>query len=539
MIFRNSPHLINREVFSFGFSFKGILLLLIMALFVTVLLFIEFGTIVLIAHHTYFYKQIYIGDAIKTAFLKLPKLFGLGFFQMLFLLLFVFPWIDEETIPAFIDVNRTILITNVFHKSLIVKLLYLSIFLIAIYVFIRFIYTLHFIFLHNTSVWKAMKNSWRLTKRYQNKIITYLLVLNIVIFLIGFILIYLIGNVQGVLQSKIIKDFIGNYLVEGASFVSLIISLVLFPLNMIVLTRLFYHFLPEHQQIIPNIRQSTLIKTLEMKIEQSLAKKHLTRKIIFIFILSVMFMINYIVSDAVVHLPWDVKVAAHRGDGFHSPENSMSGIQSAVEKGVDTIEIDVAMTKDQVMVLSHDEDLMRVANCPERIQDLTYKELQKIDIGRSFDESFAGETIPTLAEVLDFIAETDTEVIIDVKVEDEDVEDFAKEIIELVNVFRVKDQTLVQSFNHYFIEVFRMLDPNIRLGQILYMSAGDLSVLDVDFYTIRQTMLTERFIKQAHKENRDVWVWTVNHPGNIREVLNYNIDGIITDYPERVYQLIN
>jgi glycerophosphoryl diester phosphodiesterase len=69
-------------------------------------------------------------------------------------------------------------------------------------------------------------------------------------------------------------------------------------------------------------------------------------------------------------------------------------------------------------------------------------------------------------------------------------------------------------------------------------SAGNVSSLDVDFYTISQNMLSDRFIDQAHRLDREVWVWTVNIERNMREVLKYDVDGIITDFPERLQMLV-
>src|SRR5699024_3889254 len=84
----------------------------------------------------------------------------------------------------------------------------------------------------------------------------------------------------------------------------------------------------------------------------------------------------------------------------------------------------------------------------------------------------------------------------------------------------------------------REQNEEIDIGQILFLSAGNLSGLDVDFYTVRESMLTDRFMRHAKEENRDVWVWTVNLERNMKEVLKYDIDGIITDYPEKLHRVL-
>lgn len=73
---------------------------------------------------------------------------------------------------------------------------------------------------------------------------------------------------------------------------------------------------------------------------------------------------------------------------------------------------------------------------------------------------------------------------------------------------------------------------------MIIISAGDISLLDVDFYTIEQTMLSNKLIRDIHILSREVWVWTVNGKEDAMKVLSYNIDGIISDYPEKIKEII-
>jgi glycerophosphoryl diester phosphodiesterase len=222
---------------------------------------------------------------------------------------------------------------------------------------------------------------------------------------------------------------------------------------------------------------------------------------------------------------------------MHAPENSMSSIRSALDKGVDAIEIDIMMTKDGVIVLNHDDDLQRTAGLPSSIKDMTYEEVAEIDIGILYDESFTGERIPTMEQVLKEVAENDTLLILDLKSYDR-TDEFTDEIVRLIEKYDAVDQAYVQSFDYDVLQEVRAKNEEIKIGQVLFLSMGNLANLDIDFYTIRENMLTERFIENAHQLNREVWVWTVNIERNVHEVLKYNIDGIITDYPARVQQVL-
>lgn len=349
-----------------------------------------------------------------------------------------------------------------------------------------------------------------------------------------------ISELATIIDSKAIGDFIGNYLLTFASYFTMLMSLIFIPVNMLVLTRLFYQF--QERKGIPIKDKLTLGKSnyflqLEKKIGRFLSRRKSFFITTTVVVLSLLFAINYVVNDSLVYLKWDVEIASHRGDLKHAPENSMSSIRSAIRKGVDAVEVDVAMTKDGVIVLSHDLDLKRVAGVSDKISDLTFEEIKQIDIGRLYGEEFIGERIPTLDEVLKVMKENDTKLIIDLK-SAEPGRGFAEKIVELVEKNDSDHLAYVQSFSYELLQDIRKRNETIKIGQILFLSAGNLSKLDVDFYTIRESMLTERFIERAKKQNREVWVWTVNIKRNMKEVLKYDIDGIITDYPERAQRVL-
>ena len=99
----------------------------------------------------------------------------------------------------------------------------------------------------------------------------------------------------------------------------------------------------------------------------------------------------------------NIFVAAHRGWSAAYPENSMIAFQKAAELGVDQIELDIRVTKDDVLVVFHDETVDRVSDGTGKVRDFTLEELQKLDIGIKRGPEFAGTRIPTLVEFLDFI----------------------------------------------------------------------------------------------------------------------------------------
>ncbi|WP_279391937.1 glycerophosphodiester phosphodiesterase [Virgibacillus halodenitrificans] len=532
--------LLNSEVFSLGLSISGIMGTLFVSFFAVAFLFVEFGVLIILAEKSYFNEPVYISEAFLTAVKKLPRLLGFGFIPLVFLLLLFIPFIDASTLPPLFDVNITIFLTDLLYESLIAKVVYFSLFLGMGYLFVRWIFALHYIFIENKTIWQALRSSWNCTKKNKIRVVWYVLFVNILIFLAGFVLMNAVSELTTIIDSKVIGDFIGNYLLTFASYFTMLMSLVFIPVNLLVLTRLFYEFQERKGvQIKDSLKlgRSNHLLQVEKKVGRFLSR----RKSFFIsttvVVLSLLFAINYVVNDSLVYLKWDVEIASHRGDLKHAPENSMSSIRSAIRKGVDAVEVDVAMTKDGVIVLSHDLDLKRVAGVSDKISNLTYEEIKQIDIGRLYGEEFIGERIPTLDEVLKVMQENDTKLIIDLK-SAEPGRGFAEKIVELVEKNDSDHLAYVQSFSYELLQDIRKRNETIKIGQILFLSAGNLSKLDVDFYTIRESMLTERFIERAKKQNREVWVWTVNIKRNMKEVLKYDIDGIITDYPERAQRVL-
>lgn len=534
--------LLNAEVYKIGMSSVGLIVMFFISFLAVVTLLIEFGVMIIIAEQKYFEKNILVADAFVTTLRKLPKLLGFGVFQLILLAVFIIPFIDFSTFLALLDFNVPIFLTNQFYRSTYFSMsLLLSVFLLAISLFIRWIFILHYIFLEEKTIYEAMKCSWKLTKYNKLKKILNLFMLNFMVYIVFFLFVTALSYIPMVAGKTILADIIKNYLVTFSSYLTLVFSLLLMPVNIIIITRLFYQFKKNQGDTVSDqlsVQGNKKLITLENGIIHFFTKRRYALFTVIIIFVTGTFLINNTLNNNIVYLKWNVQVAAHRGDSHSAPENSLSGIRSAIEKGVDAVEIDVMLTKDGVVILNHDVTLQRVAGVPTRVDEMTYEEVSKINYLRQlFSEGLIGEKIPTLDEVLVEIKEGNTTLIIEMKSVSSSVE-LAGKVVELIEKHEMEDLIYVQAFNYKLLQEVRNRNSNIKIGQILFISAGNLASVDVDFYTIRQTMLSERFIKKARKQNREVWVWTVNIERNMREVLKYDIDGIITDYPEKVQRVI-
>ncbi|MFC3343906.1 glycerophosphoryl diester phosphodiesterase membrane domain-containing protein [Paenibacillus abyssi] len=534
--------LLNSDVYQIGLSYKGLIGLTLIGLVCVIVLFIEFGVILIIAQKQVFGKEVLIADALMTTLRAIPKLISFGFIQLILLFLFLIPFIDTPLFGSlFGSFNIPILITNHLHGSQLLLALYAVVFLTAVYLFIRWIFALHFIIIERKSTREAIKSSFALTKSYKIKILLQLILLNIIIFSVGFAVLSALSFIFSLLDIPFVKFVINDLFLTFSSVITFVFTLLLIPVNMIFITRLFYQFQKDQGvQIQDQLRvyKSRLFAALELK--ASTYFKTRTKRfyliLTLILYLAGTFVLNHSINSNLVYLKWNVSVAGHRGDLYHAPENSMSSIWSAINKNVDAVEIDVQMTKDGIVVLNHDYTLNRVAGVNSSVHDLTYAEIADLEIGSHFSDDFQGEPIPTLIEVLEEV-KGKTKLIVEIKPYGEK-DELARKVAALIESYDMTADCYVQSFDYHVLNIIRSMNNDIKIGQILYLAAGNLSALDVDFYTIEQSMLSDRFIERAHRNNREVWVWTVNIERNIREVLKYDIDGIITDHPEKAQTMV-
>lgn len=539
-----SGSILNGEVYKLGLSYTGIMGLIAICLVAVLVLFIEFGVIITITQQHYFGKNILIIDALLTTLSKTPKLFGFGFIQLIFFLLFLLPFIDSPLSSSLYSLFNVPIFLNrhILGSSYVMVILLAILLLISVYTILRWIFVLHFIMIQGLSIRNAIKGSLILTKGKRMSIFIYLFLLNAAVFSLAFFLISSVAYLPSWLNMNVLKIFSAHYSLTLTTVLTYMFTLLLVPINMIFLTRLFYNF-NRQRGVMPqddlHIYRSRWMGVFE---KQALAflKGRTRKRTLYVSILSVYLVlalfVSYAANDNLVYVKWSVLLSAHRGDTLAAPENSLQAVQSSIDQGIDAVEVDVQITNDGVVVLHHDYNLRRMTGIAKRVNELSYDEVEQLDISNKNGEEEEPIRIPMLSEVL-AAAQGKARLIIDLKPYGSG-EELVKEVVKLIEQFDMVQYCYIQSFDGATLKQIRELNPDIKIGQILYFAVGDLSQLDVDFYTIEQVMLTKQLVDRAHKNGREVWVWTVNSERNLKEVLRFEIDGIITDYPARAHSMV-
>ena len=229
---------------------------------------------------------------------------------------------------------------------------------------------------------------------------------------------------------------------------------------------------------------------------------------------------------------------AHRGASGYFPENTRHAFIKAVEMGCDGIETDVQMTKDGVLVLIHDERLDRTTTGTGLVKDYSYSELCSLDAGLWYGASFAGAKIPTAVEL--FLLARDTGISLDLEIKNGIIqyEGIEEKLIELIYCYSLQERVILSSFNHNSMVRCKEIAPDLKTGLLymeglyrpsLYARTTRADALHPYFYSIN-----EEIIREAHLEGLLVNTFTVNDPTTMQRLVQIGVDGIITNYPDRL-----
>ena len=536
-------YLVNSDLMRLVLDWRTLGFFLFMLLLVVIIFFLEFAIILVIAREAYFQRRVSLSDALSTAWRRIPRIIGLSSLLMFFLLVLLIPFVDNPFLESlFGQINWPALLRSQILRSRLLQIIYVGLLTGLIYLLLRSIFVFHFIVLTNIPTRRALLASFRMTKRKSLKMILYLMGFNALTVILVLSLLPQLNRLPGLLNLRTNISLIENIMMVIASYLTFLVLLLMVPINMIFLTRLYYQYqrpdLPDDTQFL--IRENKTIGRLERIISRYLHHRRLLKHTILTALLVATFVFNFNLYQQAAYLRWNVLVVSHRAHLIAAPENSISGIQAAIDASVDLIEIDIMLSKDNVAVLHHDANLRRLAGQPDRVADLTFAELSQVDIGRRFHPDFEGETIASLDEAITyFLAQenTNSRLLLDLK-PDERWETMAEIIVYTLEAYDLVETCYVQSFNPAVIQAVRQRNDQIRVGQILSWAVGDLSALNVDFYAVSKNMISDNFVRQARQDDRQIFVWTVNDENTMRDMLQYDIDGIITDYPERLQSLV-
>ena len=227
-----------------------------------------------------------------------------------------------------------------------------------------------------------------------------------------------------------------------------------------------------------------------------------------------------------------VTITAHRGSSLVAPENTLASMNQAIADGADYLELDVRLSGDGRIVVSHDDNLSRLTGVDRRISDMTLAEIEQVDVGSYFGDAFVGERIPTFQQILDN-ARGRIGLYVELKPAPGTAEELTRKVIAQLNAADMTDRAVLASLSPEVIERVKTIDDDIRTTLFLqFVLPGALNTTDADIIGLRHTQATPSLLRTIHDTGREVAVWTVNGIGDMSRYIDMGVDNIITDRPD-------
>lgn len=226
----------------------------------------------------------------------------------------------------------------------------------------------------------------------------------------------------------------------------------------------------------------------------------------------------------------------------YAPENTFASFERAIQLGVDAIELDVHLTADGEAVVIHDADLGRTTDGEGLVGQTTLAELKRLDAGIRFAPEFAGQRIPTLAEVLTWAR---GRCVLDVEIKGGPwpYDGIEARVVELIRRYEMVDQTIVISFDHPTVARVKALAPEIATGTLwncrpidpvaVAQCAGADAIMPIWPFCDAET------VAMAHAAGLSVNPWTANEPDVIRHLVGLGVDSICSNYPDVVVSAVH
>jgi glycerophosphoryl diester phosphodiesterase len=264
-------------------------------------------------------------------------------------------------------------------------------------------------------------------------------------------------------------------------------------------------------------------------------------------------------------------IEGHRGCRGLYPENTIVAFLEAVRLGVNTLEMDVVVSKDGKLVVSHDPTLNpdicsgadgKPVSAGIRIYNLTYDEIKKFDCGSRGNPKFPEQKKvaafkPLLSDVIDSVEKyvqqnhlSPVQYNIETKStpEGDDVEHpkpavFSKMLYDLLKEKNVLPKCIIQSFDPRTLQEIKKMDASVKLALLVFNAdgfEGNIKTLgfNPNIYSPNFILVNKKLIQKCHQQNIQIIPWTVNDEKKMKKMKSLGVDGIITDYPDKAISVL-
>ena len=513
----------NTELLRFVFSPLGIILLIISLMVIFFYFLVELsGLIILTSSYQKERLEPSFITILKESIKLIPKFLNKSIIVISFYFLLLIP--ITSSVLGF-NLFKKFNIPNFIFREIIKNPIYLIIYslivIIFYYLFIKAIFTFHYILIKKEKSSTAIKKSFNLIndnfKDFFDTFILRILKYLVIFLIIFFLSIFIINFTKNI--SKELFTYSIIFLLVTKNIILTTIILIFIPLEIKFLTDKFYEYTKIKKRLVVKEKDKYNI------IDKIFSFK---RPVIFTFI-SMLILLNvlFIFVPNFFNNSFKTKlIIGHRGG--EGVENSLGAIKNSIDKRIDYVEIDIQRTKDNYYIVNHDKTFKRVAGINKSASDMTLKEIKKISLRGE-------EKIPEINEVLK-LSKNKINLFIELKGKTADKK-MVDDIVKLVKKEKMEKQVVFISMRYSVINYLKTKYKDLKTGFIYFLFLGDMSKIKADYMLFSEDFVTENHIEQIHKHNKKAIVWTVNSPDSMKKYLDSAVDGIITDRVNDILRL--
>ena len=234
-------------------------------------------------------------------------------------------------------------------------------------------------------------------------------------------------------------------------------------------------------------------------------------------------------------------IMAHRGYSAKAPENTLPAFKMCMDEGFSAAELDVQMLGDGTIIVMHDDNLKRTTGLNKNVWEVTYDEIKDLDNGAFFDKEFEGTGIPTLDEVLKLAGRGDTKLYLNIEIKrNGHDEGITQKVVDIILENNYLNNCDITSQDYSTLEEVRKINPYVLTAYTSVVGMGDLESLDAaDIISIQETFATFENVERLHRAGKRVFVWTVNEKETMKKLVSLNVDAILTNDPALCKEVID
>lgn len=520
-----------------------IILLIMLILFMMMFNFFDLSTIIVLLDASYQKKAVDIKEALGISLKKSLQVFKINNLPLAFMLLFLIPFLNIGIASGFVSsISVPEFIMDYINNNILFKIIFWLIFSGLLIILLRWLYAIHYYVLENNNFRQARAKSIKLNAKNRLLDLIKMIVVQLIIFLLyiiflflGIAIIYLIylSLKKIVVVSSIFITIIGIFL--GLSLI--IFALLSTPISYACMSALFYQNKIKSGEKIKHIQFNKIKK---ITISTVRWRRFKTSLVLCSILTGSVFTYGLVTGRYNFNIEYIKKqeITAHRGSSIKYPENTMLAFVGALNEQANWIELDVQETKDDVLVVSHDNNLKRTTGKDIKITDMNYDEIKEIDVGSYLNSNYPISYIPRLEDVIKWAGSNNMKVNIELKPNGME-NDLEEKVIALIKKYNFEDNCVVASGKYEVLEKVKEIDDDIKTAYVMSFFYGDIIKLDkVDVFSIEASSINNELVKKIHNNGKEIYAWTVNNSDSINKMLELNVDNIITDDVELAYRLL-